>query len=420
MLKQENIQQSVFSQTMAHNLSILRMNKISLNILVSEISDHNPVISSENNFVPWRNSSLPIMPDIVEQIIQQEKTLFNVLREELIFDIDEQDYPLLYLIIGNLDKNGFLPISSRKLCLDTSFDPDRVEFIRTKIMNSSYCGLAALDSSEYLLFVTENKFGNNSLEYKIAEYLTTYRKKFIAASKLATIFKEPIQHIEHSLQKLKSISASPLSFDQLNVCPDFIVEVENQNIRITPLNFLTPSIHINTQNIGNTYSSDEIKHFVKEAKTLQQALNRRTEGLQKHAEALILSRSDYFLNNSSLQHSIGLKEIAALTNRHVSTVSRALKDRYFLFNQQIINFSELWTHKISKTNSSEIKKMIHSLVDKEDPNNPLSDALITNILNKQGIQISRRTIAKYREKLNIGTIYQRNRQKITIMNKELL
>ena len=407
-------QNSIFSQTMALNLSVLTMNKVSLNILMSELADKNPIIDVDNIYTPWKDSFTTKNTSMVfEDIITEEKKLFDTLREELLLELEESDYPTLYLLIGNLTADGFLNTSAQKLCQGTNFDVERVEKIRILIMNSSYLGLASLNSIEYLLFMTKYFYTTNSLEYKVSEVLANYSNKNISINKIAKYIEVEKDLLQEALQNIKKIASSPL--DQKSsrfIYPDFIITVQDDKLTITPADFLTPSLSIKDYK-EHSYTIKELKYFLKEANTIKKALNLRMESLQKHAEALVLARGDFFIKKDQEEEyeeyneNIQLKDIAKITGRHVSTVSRTLKDRYFIFNKQIFPFSILWNRKIGIADTYTIKNIIKQLIKNENNNSPLSDTVITNILHKKGIKIARRTVNKYRKELKINSSYQR-------------
>lgn len=412
MLHARQEQNSIFSQTMALNLSVLTMNKVSLNILISELADKNPIIDVDNIYVPWKDSFTKKNTSIVfEDVITEEKKLFDTLREELIIELDESDYPTLYLLIGNLSSNGFLNTSLQKLCQGTNFDLERVEKIKILMMNSSYLGLASLNSTEYLLFMTQHFYTTNSLEYKVSTVLTNYSNKNLSIDKIAKYIDIDKDLLNEALQNIKKIATSPL--DKKNsrfIYPDFIITAQDDKLIITPADFLTPSLSIKDYK-ENSYTLKELKHFLKEANTIKKALDFRMESLQKHAEALILARSDFFLEtynqDEEYKKEICLKDIAEITGRHTSTVSRSLKDRYFIFNKQIFPFSILWNWKLGIADSYTIKNIIKQLIKNENSTSPLSDITITDILHKKGIKIARRTVNKYRKGLKINSLYQR-------------
>ena len=405
-------QNSIFSQTMALNLSVLTMNKVSLNILMSELANKNPIVNVDNIYVPWKDSFTKKNTSLVfEDIIAEEKKLFDTLREELVLELEESDYPTLYLLIGNLSSNGFLNTSLQKLCQGTNFDLERVEKIRILMMNSSYLGLASLNSAEYLLFMTQYFYTTNSLEYEVSTVLSNYSNKNISIDKIAKHIDVDKDLLQKALQNIKKIASSPL--DEKNsrfIYPDFIITAQDDKLIITPADFLTPSLSIRDYK-ENSYTLKELKFFLKEANTIKKALDLRMESLQKHAEALILARSDFFLKTNKqdkdYKKEIRLKDIAEITGRHTSTVSRTLKDRYFMFNKQIFSFSILWNRKIGIADTYTIKNIIKQLIENENNTSPLSDTVITDILHKKGIKIARRTVNKYRKELKINSSYQR-------------
>ena len=405
-------QNSIFSQTMALNLSVLTMNKVSLNILISELANKNPIVNVDNIYVPWKDSFTKKNTSLVfEDIIAEEKKLFDTLREELVLELEESDYPTLYLLIGNLSSNGFLNTSLQKLCQGTNFDLERVEKIRILMMNSSYLGLASLNSAEYLLFMTQYFYTTNSLEYEVSIVLSNYSNKNISIDKIAKHIDVDKDLLQKSLQNIKKIASSPLDEKHSRfIYPDFIITAQDDKLIITPADFLTPSLSIRDYK-ENSYTLKELKFFLKEANTIKKALDLRMESLQKHAEALILARSDFFLKTDNqdkdYKKEIRLKDIAEITGRHTSTVSRTLKDRYFMFNKQIFPFSILWNRKIGIADTYTIKNIIKQLIENENNTSPLSDTVITDILHKKGIKIARRTVNKYRKELKINSSYQR-------------
>lgn len=410
MLKQSAEQHFFFSQQMALNMSILQMNKTTLDVQLTNLSKTNPFIKhtslwKENNAHRSKNNTL--MPDVIENTIKQEKKLFDNLREELFLQLEENDFPLLQLLIGNLDHNGFLTITCEELVQGTSLEQKKLETIRNYMMNTSYLGLGAYNSSEYMMFMTEHIYKKDSLEYKIAEQITAKKKK--SPNSIQKILKAPMSSIIESLEKINMLPPSPLQEESIAILPDVIVKLENGLLKISPISYGHTVISTEIDDSLTTkYSKQELKKLLKDALHLKKALEIRLSSFQKYAEILILTRSDFFIpENSEKEIHITLKDIAKLTGRNVSTISRALKNRYFLFNYHTYAFSELLTHKVGNSNDFEIKKQLKEILKNESADSRLSDELLATILKKKGFQISRRTVAKYREQLHIGSIYQR-------------
>jgi hypothetical protein len=165
LFQQELKQHPIFTQTMLQNLSVLQMNRTALNIYVYEVTKNNPLVKSTKNFVPWNSTISPVSPDIIEQTLIQEQKLFDKIKEELILEIEESDSPILYLILGNLNAQGFLQIPLEQLFVNTTYDFEHVQKIHTYIMKSSLMGLGAKDSKEYLLFITKEQYGDCEFQH---------------------------------------------------------------------------------------------------------------------------------------------------------------------------------------------------------------------------------------------------------------
>ncbi|MGL5721475.1 MAG: hypothetical protein ACRCY4_03645 [Brevinema sp.] len=396
-------QSFIFSQIMAQRLSILQMGQAKLSLLIVEAASKNPMLDSSKIRTPHNFKKLGY-PDDVSESVRQEERLYDKVKEDILMHWEEGDAELLYLILGSLDSAGFLGMDGKELCKDTPFDGERTEFLRNKIMEESIPGLAAINVKEYYIYASKAVYGEQSLAYKTALLLAKQTKKIVPA-KIAELLKVDLAKAEASLKELAHLSSSPLPKEANAIIPDFIVSVNEGTLIIEQVSSLKPGVLIPD---GQRYTSEELSHFRKEAQALIEAVSAREEALKKHAEALILSRNDFFLGDAHAPI-VGLKEIAAITGRHMSTVSRALKGRYFIFEGKIYPFSTLWSHKVGGKSSSLVKNNLKKIIENEDKTTPLSDEEIQIVLEKQGYKIARRTVAKYRELMDIPGMYQRKK-----------
>lgn len=400
-------QNFIFSQIMAQRLSILQMNGAKLDLIIGEAAKKNPLIDSSKLALPWRKPFHSKLPEIIEENFASEYRLYDTLKEDLLPYWEEGDAELLYLITGSLDEFGFLGMDGCKLCEDTPFNGKRTEFLRTKIMESSIPGLAAKGAQEYYVYASKETFGKDSLAFKTALYLKTLQKK-ASPSTIAAAVKVSEKEITKALLQLKNLPSSPLGKEAKAAVPDFKVTINEDRLTVSPVRHT--KVGVKLDDISG-YSTEEMQNFRKETQLLMDAVSAREEALQRHTEALILARSDFFLKKDSTSI-VGLKDIAAITGRHISTVSRALKGRYFLFEGVIYPFSVLWSHTVGGKSHKNIENNLKKILDGEDKTQPLSDEIITGILKKQGFAIARRTIAKYREKLGYPSMHQRKKNNI--------
>lgn len=204
------------------------------------------------------------------------------------------------------------------------------------------------------------------------------------------------------------------------VIPDaYIKQIEDELYIIMNDNFI-PKLSINNlyKNILNDSQDDDAKKYVKEkingATFLIKSIDMRRNTIYKVIEQIVNIQRDYFLNKDSYLKPMTLKDISERINMHESTISRAIKEKYINTDRGIIKIKDLFTTSVSNNNEEDlstvkIKSYIKDIIDKEDKSKPISDQDICNILKNEGMGISRRTVAKYRDELGIKSSSKRKR-----------
>ncbi len=185
---------------------------------------------------------------------------------------------------------------------------------------------------------------------------------------------------------------------------------------------LLPKLTVNNlyKDIVLNDTDENAVEFVKEklnsAIFLIKSIENRKSTIYRVLEKILEIQRDYFDLGIKFLKPMTLKEIADSLGMHESTISRAIRDKYINTNRGTILIKNLFTTGITANNSTGedisvefIKREIKELIDKEDKKKPISDQIICNILNNKGIQISRRTVAKYREELGIQSSKCRKR-----------
>lgn len=394
-------QSFIFSQMMAQRLSILQMSAAKLSLLIEKAARENPLLDASKIPAPWNRSTASVDSSIAESV-QQERRLYDQVKEDLLLEWEEDDADLLYLIIGSLDAYGFLGMDGRELCQGTLFDGERTEFLRLKILGGSLPGLAAIGAKEYYVYAAREFYGEGSPAHRCALTLASEKNK-IDAGGLAAQLNQSTAWVKDALDQLKKLPSSPLGPEAQAIIPDFLVKAEGGKLSIFPTRSLKPGVLIPAE---GEYSPAQLQAFRKEAQSLLEAVQAREEALFRHAEALILARSDFFIKDSP-PSVVRLREISAITGRHMSTVSRALKGRTFIFDGAITPFAALWSRNVGGKSHRLLEEGIKNILENEDTSQPLSDEDIQRVLEKRGIKLARRTVAKYREKMGIPGMHER-------------
>ena len=169
-------------------------------------------------------------------------------------------------------------------------------------------------------------------------------------------------------------------------------------------------------NKGDKQAEEYVKNKLNSAMFLIKSIEQRKSTLLRILEKVIKKQIEYFDKGQKYLKPMSLKEMAEELEVHESTISRAVRDKYVLTSMGTIKIKDIFTTGLtSNENGGEdvavvnIKKQIKTLVDEENRIKPLSDQVICNELNKKGLNISRRTVAKYREELGIRSSSKRKR-----------
>ena len=189
------------------------------------------------------------------------------------------------------------------------------------------------------------------------------------------------------------------------VSPDILIEVENSDITITPIN--QPALMVNDTLYEKVKNDENMKAYFNEAHFLMENMTKRNQTVLIVANALVNIQSGYFLYDDEL-YPCTLSQLASETGFHESTISRTLNNKYYSFNGEAYPLKKLLVSQTASGDSSDsIKKAIVELVDDEDKEHPLSDNQILKKLEELELHCSRRVIVKYRSQLNIPSSTKR-------------
>ena len=181
--------------------------------------------------------------------------------------------------------------------------------------------------------------------------------------------------------------------------PDIIIK--DGIVQLNPV--IYKDININTNYLSldeNKETKKYIESKLRQVSWLQQCLNQRKNLIYDIAVFLLDYQQDFFMNGGAC-HPLLQKDLAMLLGVHESTISRAIKDKYIYCDKGFILLSDLIPKGPEDNSVDSIKETIKEVINNEDKIKPLSDQKITTLLKDKGIEISRRTVAKYRSELNI-------------------
>lgn len=351
-------------------------------------------------------------------------------------DLGESDKKIAEYIIGNIDDSGYLDRSLNAISDDLIFQQnidvsvEKLEKILKVIQDFDPAGIAARNLQECLLLQLEKK--DHSVETELAIKILTrhfedfskrhYDKIIKQLSIDEATLKEVIQEITTLNPKPGNNWGDALSLTLSTIVPDFIVEAYNGELYLSLNNRNIPDLKISREysNLLKGYSeskdgmSNDAKNaaqFVKQkldsARWFIEAIKQRQETLQRSMQAIIDLQYDFFLTGDEAQlKPMILKDVAERTGYDISTISRVSNSKYVQTNFGIYSlkyfFSEsMQTDTGEEISSREVKAILKECIEAEDKRKPLPDDKLCEILKEKGYIIARRTVAKYREQMNI-------------------
>ncbi len=406
-------QKQKISQTMRSWLPLLQASLDNLNEALEPFKESNPLLDikqghervQESKFAKKNFFTQVTQNSVTEQIEALsigKKTLYENLFEQInppLFPTPKSQ-KIAYKIIEYINNEGYFEYEDEILDeLDCSLN--ELEKVRLRFAYLEPVGVGANDFKEAFLFQLENTQIDEK-SYKLAKELIEDFSNIQDYSK-KTNFAKAISIIKHF--KL------PPAIDYLEtsapIIPDIFIYEDGDGIKISLNDSYYPEISIDTEGLDE--KQEFIASKIKEGKELIEALELRKATLYKIGLNIIENQYDFFKNGTLKP--MRLKDLAVIMDRNPSTISRAISGKYLACDRGIFALKDFFTTALDDdVSNSSIKDYIEQTIAYENHQKPLSDAkLLKMIENKFNIQLSRRTITKYRKQLNIGSSSQRKK-----------
>lgn len=363
-------------------------------------------------------------------------SLIDSLLEQLDYkNLSEKERIIGEYIIGNIDDNGYLQRSVDAIVNDLLFiravqtNQKEVEKVLNIIQQFDPPGIAARDLKECLLLqlkAVELKTPDILLAMEILEnyYLEFTKKHYEVIMKKANITEDQLKSAISEILKLNpkpGNSQVQVGSQAMSIIPDFIITINDGQLELTLNNYNIPFLRTSKkyeklyESLSKEPNDDpknkETLQFIKQkidgAKWFINALEQRQNTLYMTMKAIMEAQKDFFLTGDETRlKPMILKDIADKINMDISTVSRVANSKYVLtpygtFLLKHFFSDSLETQSGEEVSNKKVKAILRELIENEDKSNPLTDDELTKILEEKGYKIARRTIAKYREQLNI-------------------
>jgi len=397
----------------------------------SEISSELEIDTTWEDVYSANTGSTGIALDDDMPVYQGETT--QSLQDYLIWQLDltpfsDIDRSIAMALIDAIDDYGYLTVSlediQENFSEEQEIELDEIEAVRKRIQQFDPLGVASLNLQDCLLLQLAT-YPQDTPRLDYAKQILTHHIDQLGNRDYKLILKETklkedeLREVLQLIQQLDPRPGSRIASEHAEyVIPDVSVYKEHGKWIVTINPDSVPKLKVNQQyaNLGrgNSADSNYIRTNLQEAKWLIKSLESRNETLLKVAKCIVEHQRDFFEYGEEAMKPMVLNDVALAVEMHESTISRVTTQKYMHTPRGIFELKYFFSSHVSTDNGGEcsstaIRALIKKLVAAETPAKPLSDNKIAALLADQGIQVARRTIAKYRESLGIAPSSQRKR-----------
>ncbi len=381
---------------------------------VKEDFDEESIIA--DSAYPYSGSGEDKKREFIEGTVSRDETLKEyLLRQVQLLDIEESDFELTELLISYIDENGYLSVHPEDISGEFDIPVEKLEKVLAIIQSLDPPGIGARNIQECLIIQLKIKGEYPIAERIIKDCLNELRlKKYNEIMKKCRITKSKF---DLNLSVISHLEPYPgrqyYSGDIRYIIPDVIVEEREGSFEVISNSSSTPRLRVNRyfEDLLKTRKTEKrVKDFVTEkvqrAKTFIHSIDQRESTLLRVSRAIVDRQIDFFQRGPMFLKPMNLRDIAQEVDLHESTISRITSLKYMQTSSGVYSLKYFFSNPIptersGDISSTSIKEIIREIIDNESDKRHLSDQKIVELLQKRGIRIARRTVAKYRKELHI-------------------
>jgi RNA polymerase sigma-54 factor len=325
-------------------------------------------------------------------------------------------------IIGNLDENGYLMATLDELAQSGSYSMEDVEEALTMVQEFDPPGVGARDLLECLLIQLKVIDPENTL----AQQIITDHLKLLQNNQLkevARALNRPVELVKRAVDVIKRLDPKPgLRYNKIEprlVEPDVQFRKEEGEWRVYMNDDDVPQLRLNPtyrRLLSRDAADRDVRNYVKERFTaaiqLMKNIEQRKHTIIRVCHSILRRQSDYLDYGPDHLKPMMIKEVAEEVGVHPSTVSRAVANKYVHTPRGVLELRSFFSESVNGPQGSDmsllsLKRRVKQMIEAEDTSHPLTDEQITKKLTEEGIHVTRRTVAKYREDLRIPSTHRR-------------
>lgn len=419
--QQKQIQKLAMTQQMQQSIRILKYGSEDLHNFLSNVELENPfmIVNASHSYVTGgldhQNEH-----DIAEFAVEKKaQSLYDYLMDQV--NLTMRKTPIRDMVvyfISQLDQNGYLKADLEKLSKEKGIDKVLMLDALTLLQQLDPPGTGARNLQECLILqVQYDSSAPLNAEKILKEDFEDFTNR--KWSKIAKKHCISIGDVQKILDYVQTLSPAPGAiYDQSEVGyiePDLVIEKKlDGSLEVKLTKESNPEIRFKKEyyeslkNSSDKHVLDYLKEKRHEFEKIQEDVLMRGNTLLRLGRLIVERQHDFFTESNRPLKPFLLRDAAQKLQLHESTISRAVSGKYLLYEGKVMELKAFFSHAVSyarengeNVSADEIQQKIRLIVEKEDKKNPLSDQKIVDKMKEEGLKVSRRTLAKYRERLGI-------------------
>jgi len=351
-----------------------------------------------------------------DSIVQQESLQQHLLQQLSFMGVGDERRKVAELIIGSINDDGYLLTPIEELSVSSGIPLEQLQEALELVQTFHPVGVGARNLKECLLIQLDRLGKSESIEAVLVnQHLDDLgRKRFPEIARAMNLSVEQVQQLANFISTLEPKPGRMFTTEQQQyVAADVVVQKVGDDYVVLLNDEQIPHLRI-----SNTYkelmASDEksndardyIRDKIRAGKFLIKSIHQRQQTIYNIAKVIVERQREFLDKGISFLRPLTMAQVAEVVGVHETTVSRAVANKYMQTPQGLFEMKYFFTPGFETAgggamSNTSVKEQISKLIEREDPTKPLSDQEIVAILKEQGIPIARRTVAKYRNELNI-------------------
>ena len=375
--------------------------------------------SFDRAYIPQSETNV----EFLEKIPVTRTTLAESLLEQLLYlNLPPEPMKLAEFLVGSLDDSGWLATPLEDVAQGTGQSPEDCEKVLRVIQALEPVGVGARNLRECLLIQLEARGDKDTLPWRLIhdQFDNLVNRRF---PEIARQLKCSVEDVQAAADEIATLNPRPglqvSSEDPKYVMPDLLVERVDDDYVVLLNDRHLPRLRISSayesvlrekkksdSTAGENKTREYIQGKLNSARWLIQTIEQRRRTMIKVMNCIIREQREFFEKGIAFLRPLTLQQVARQIDMHESTVSRVCSGKYVqtprgVFELKFFFSSGLETEDGEDVSARTAKNIIKTLIDEENKKEPMSDQRIAQLLHEQGLRIARRTVAKYREQLNV-------------------